>query len=52
MTMTQIAERKALYRKIRGLSDKTVVQVMGFIDSIAVDDILQLQKGGGVSSPA
>jgi hypothetical protein len=32
---TQIAERKAIYRKIRSLSDSDAARVMEFIDSIS-----------------
>ena len=34
MTTAQIAERKAIYRKIRGLSSADAAKVMEFIDSM------------------
>ena len=39
MTTAQIAERKTIYRKIRGLSNADAARVMEFIDSIAIDNI-------------
>ena len=38
MTTTQITERKAIYQKIRSLSDEKAARVMGYIQSLEFDE--------------
>ena len=38
MTSAQIAERKAIYQKIRSLSEEKVARVMGYIQSLELDE--------------
>ena len=38
MTSAQIAERKAIYQKIRSLSEEKAARVMGYIQSLELDE--------------
>ena len=38
MTRTQIAERRAIYRKIRSLSEEKAARVMGYIQALELDE--------------